>query len=263
MKQVSFSFRQTVFGILKTLVVRAAGNSVNLTYDVDPGIPDQLIGDFLRLQQVIMKLVRNAIEFASPPCVVPNKGHVSLNCRRLALDQSTVTLEVCVSDNGIGISEDKLNMISDAFAQADCSTIRVRAASYIFSSASKLDFLKEAGGVGLGLSISKYLVSLMGGSMWVESVAGEGSKFFFTITSQIGHLSMDATLAKAMPFGNRNILFVDTQYDRTGVVDRIQELRLKSYVIHNPLEVANKTTCSPIDIIFADSFGVVCYSGIF
>jgi osomolarity two-component system sensor histidine kinase NIK1 len=54
--------------------------------------------------------------------------------------------------------------------------------------------------VGLGLSISKYLVSLMGGSMWIESVAGEGGKFFFTIMSQIGHLSMDATLAKTMSF---------------------------------------------------------------
>jgi osomolarity two-component system sensor histidine kinase NIK1 len=84
-----------------------------------------------------MKLVRNAIEFSR----VPNKGHVSLSCRRLALDHPTVTLEVCVSDNGIGIAKDKLNMISDAFAQADCSTIRVRAASYIFSSANKPEFL--------------------------------------------------------------------------------------------------------------------------
>lgn len=137
MKQVSYSFRQAVFGILKTLVVRAAGNNVDLTYDVDPDIPDQLIGDFLRLQQVIMKLVRNGIEFTC----VPNRGHVSLSCRRLALDHSTVTLEVCVSDNGIGIAKDKLNMISDAFAQEDCSTIRVRAASYVFSSVNKPDFL--------------------------------------------------------------------------------------------------------------------------
>jgi osomolarity two-component system sensor histidine kinase NIK1 len=136
MEQVSFSFRQTVFGILKTLVVRAAGNNVDLIYDVDPDIPDQLIGDFLRLQQVITNLVSNAIKFTSP-----GVGHVSLSCRRLALDHSTVTLEVCVSDNGIGIAKDKLNLISDAFAQAGCSTIRVRAASYICSSANNPGFL--------------------------------------------------------------------------------------------------------------------------
>ena len=103
----------------------------------------------------------------------------------------------------------------------------------------------------------------MGGNMWVESVAGEGSKFFFTITSQIGQLSMDATLAKTMPFENRNILFVDTQYDRTGVVDRIQELRLKPFVIHDSLEVADKAACPHIDIIIVDSLSVVCYNVIF
>jgi len=129
MDKVSFSFRQTVVGILKTLVVRAANSNVDLTYGVDPDIPDQLIGDFLRLQQVITNLVSNAIKFIPPP----KKGHVSLSCRCLALDHSTVTLEVCVSDSGIGIAKDKLNLISDAFARADCSMIRVRAAFYICS----------------------------------------------------------------------------------------------------------------------------------
>jgi osomolarity two-component system, sensor histidine kinase NIK1 len=100
----------------------------------------------------------------------------------------------------------------------------------------------------------------MGWSMWVESVVGEGSKFFFTITFQTGQLSMDAILAKMMPFGKRNILFVDTQYDRTGVVDRIQELRLKPYVIHYSLEVADKATCPYIDIIFVDSLSVAGYN---
>ncbi len=84
--------------------------------------------DFLRLQQVLTNLVRNAIVFTS----TGKKGHVSLSCRRLALDHSTVTLEVCVSDNGIGIAKDKLSGISSAFATADCSTIRVRATSYLF-----------------------------------------------------------------------------------------------------------------------------------
>ncbi len=96
----------------------------------------------------------------------------------------------------------------------------------------------------------------MTGSMWVESEAGKGSKFF-TISSQIGQLSMDATLAKMAPFGNQIILFVDTVYDQTGVVDRIQELRLRPYVIYNPLEVADRATCPHIDTIFVDSLSVV------
>jgi osomolarity two-component system sensor histidine kinase NIK1 len=108
LQQDPFSFRQTVFGTLKTLVSRAASNNLDLTYDVDPDIPDQLIGDYLRLRQVITNLVINATKFTPP------RGHVALSCRRLALDDSSVTLEFCVLDTGIGISKDRLNLIFDA-----------------------------------------------------------------------------------------------------------------------------------------------------
>lgn len=123
MEAVSYSLRQTVFGILKTLVVRASQNNLDLTYDVDPDIPDQLIGDSLRLRQVITNLVGNAIKFT--PSKVSRKGHVALSTRLLALDDQSVTLEFCVTDTGIGIAKDKLNLIFDTFCQADGSTTRV------------------------------------------------------------------------------------------------------------------------------------------
>lgn len=123
MEAVSYSLRQTVFGILKTLVVRASQNNLDLTYDVEPDIPDQLIGDSLRLRQVITNLVGNAIKFT--PSKVSRKGHVALSTRLLALDDQSVTLEFCVTDTGIGIAKDKLNLIFDTFAQADGSTTRV------------------------------------------------------------------------------------------------------------------------------------------
>ncbi|OCH92001.1 histidine kinase [Obba rivulosa] len=236
MEQVSYSLRQTVFGILKTLVVRASQNQLDLTYDVDPDIPDQLIGDSLRLRQVITNLVGNAIKFT--PSKVSRKGHVALSCRLLALDDQNVTLEFCVSDTGIGIAKDKLTMIFDTFCQADGSTTR------------------EYGGTGLGLSISKRLVTLMQGNMWVESEVSRGSKFFFTITSQISPTSTEATLSKMQPFANRNILFVDTLYDRTGVMQRILELGLRPYVVHDVSEVADKQTCPHIDTIVVDSLHV-------
>nr|QDK64581.1 histidine kinase Sln1p [Ganoderma lucidum] len=236
MEQVSYSIRQTVFGILKTLVVRASQNQLDLTYDVDPDIPDQLIGDSLRLRQVITNLVGNAIKFT--PSKVSRKGHVALSCRLLAKDDQHVTLEFCVSDTGIGIAKDKLTMIFDTFCQADGSTTR------------------EYGGTGLGLSISKRLVTLMLGNMWVESEVANGSKFFFTITSQISPLSMEATLTKMQPFQKRSILFVDTMFDRTGVVQRVLELGLRPYVVHSVAEVADKTTCPHIDTIVVDSFSV-------
>jgi osomolarity two-component system sensor histidine kinase NIK1 len=123
MEQVSYSVRHTVFGILKTLVVRASQNNLDLTYDMDPEIPDQLIGDSLRLRQVITNLVGNAVKFT--PSKSHCKGHVSLSCRLIAIDENCVTLEFCVSDTGIGIAKDKLNLIFDTFCQADGSTTRV------------------------------------------------------------------------------------------------------------------------------------------
>ena len=124
MEQVSYSLRHTVFGILKTLVVRASQNNLDLTYDVDPDIPDQLIGDSLRLRQVITNLVGNAIKFT--PSKVTRKGHVALSCRLVSIEEGTVKLEFCVMDTGIGIAKDKLNLIFDTFCQADGSTTRVR-----------------------------------------------------------------------------------------------------------------------------------------
>ncbi|KAG1856985.1 hypothetical protein DFJ58DRAFT_783872 [Suillus subalutaceus] len=236
MEAVSYSLRQTVFGILKTLVVRASQNNLDLTYDVDPDIPDQLIGDSLRLRQVITNLVGNAIKFT--PSKVSRKGHVALSTRLLALDDSSVTLEFCVTDTGIGIAKDKLNLIFDTFCQADGSTTR------------------EYGGTGLGLSISKRLVNLMQGNMWVESEVSKGSKFFFTITSQISQSTLEITLQKMQPFHRRAILFVDTLNDTTGVVQRIQELGLRPYVIHDVSEVADKERCPHIDTIVVDSLSM-------
>ncbi|KAF4582712.1 hypothetical protein EYR40_002636 [Pleurotus pulmonarius] len=236
MEAVSYSLRQTVFGILKTLVVRASQNKLDLTYDVEPDIPDQLIGDSLRLRQVITNLVGNAIKFT--PSKASRKGHVALSTRLLALDDQHVTLEFCVMDTGIGIAKDKLNLIFDTFCQADGSTTR------------------EYGGTGLGLSISKRLVSLMQGNMWVESEVSKGSKFYFTITSQISYSSVESTMAKMAPFAKRTIMFMDTLCDKTGVVDRIPELGLRPFVVHQISEVADKDKCPHIDTIIVDSLSM-------
>ncbi|KIJ62480.1 hypothetical protein HYDPIDRAFT_114607 [Hydnomerulius pinastri MD-312] len=233
MEAVSYSLRQTVFGILKTLVVRASQNNLDLTYDVDPDIPDQLIGDSLRLRQVITNLVGNAIKFT--PSKTTKKGHVALSTRLLALDDQSVTLEFCVTDTGIGIAKDKLNLIFDTFCQADGSTTR------------------EYGGTGLGLSISKRLVNLMQGNMWVESEVTKGSRFFFTITSQISQSSVENTLQKVQPFQRRAIMFIDTLGDTTGVVQRIQELGFKAHASRDITEISDKERCPHFDTIVVDS----------
>jgi hypothetical protein len=94
--------------------------------------------------------------------------------------------------------------------------------------------------------------------MWVESELSKGSKFFFTITSQISQSSMEMTLSRMSPFHKRTILFVDTLHDTTGVVNRIEELKLKPYVVREVSEVASKERCPHIDTIVVDSLSVVC-----
>lgn len=97
----------------------------------------------------------------------------------------------------------------------------------------------------------------MQGNMWVESEVSKGSRFFFTITSQISHSTLDATLSKMAPFAKRTILFVDTLFDHTGVVERIKELGLRPYVVHEVNEVSDKEKCPHIDTIAVDSLTVV------
>ncbi|CAK5277952.1 unnamed protein product [Mycena citricolor] len=231
---VAFSVRQTIFDILKTLVGRATQKGLDLILDIAPEIPDALIGDSLRLRQVITNLVGNAIKFT-------RVGYVALSIHFVSMDEDSVTLQFCVLDTGIGIAQDKLNLIFDTFCQADGSTTR---ASDHF----------EYGGTGLGLSISKRLTSLMQGDIWVESELGKGSKFYFTITVETNQQqTIDSMLLKLNPFSKRTILFVDTRGDQSGVEERVSELGLLPVRVQDVSQVADKERCPHIDTIIVDS----------
>ncbi len=93
--------------------------------------------------------------------------------------------------------------------------------------------------------------------MWVESEVSNGSRFFFTINSQISHMSVEATMIKMSPFRGRHILFVDTLDDDTGVAQTIEDLGLKIFHVHGVAEVADKASCPHIDTIVVDSLYVV------
>lgn len=122
MEEIPFSLRGTVFNALKTLAVKANERFLDLVYSVDNVVPDHVVGDSFRLRQVILNLVGNAIKFTE-------SGEVKLQIRQT--DQSRCKeneycFEFSVSDTGIGIQEDKLDLIFDTFCQADGSTTRVR-----------------------------------------------------------------------------------------------------------------------------------------
>ncbi|WVQ62174.1 uncharacterized protein L199_000312 [Kwoniella botswanensis] len=214
MEQIPFSLRLAVFSVLKTLCVKASQNKLDLIFDIDPTIPDQLIGDPLRLRQVITNLIGNAVKFTT-------KGQVALSCRVKGYINNSVGLEFCVADTGIGIKQDKLDVIFDTFAQADGSTTR------------------KYGGTGLGLTISKRLVNLMSGDLWVESEYGAGSRFYFTTVAEMTSTPRDQIIERLAPWSGRNILFIDTLGDETGIATMLAELGLKPIVIHAVSEVYN------------------------
>lgn len=151
-----FLLRSMLGQTLKTLASRASQKGLELVYQVDPTVPDQLVGDPGRLRQVILNLAGNAIKFS-------DRGEIELLVNLLPQQPDNgLLLQVEVRDQGIGISPENQQRIFEPFEQADLSTT------------------KKYGGTGLGLAICKRIVNLLGGDIGLESVPGSGSRFWFT-----------------------------------------------------------------------------------
>lgn len=119
------------------------------------------------------------------------------------------------------LQPDKLDVIFDTFAQADGSTQR------------------QYGGTGLGLSISKKLCALMGGSLWVESVFGKGSRFHFSIRGRVPRVTEELMTQRMAPFKGRKILYLDTHGDETGVEQALEQLMLQPTIVKSTPDIAN------------------------
>jgi PAS domain S-box-containing protein len=157
---VGFDLRDALEDSLRVLAPRADQKSIELACHVKTDVPDGLVGDPLRLRQIIVNLVGNAIKFTE-------HGEVVLGVEVGSRNNSDIQLRFSVTDTGIGIPADKQGVIFEAFSQADSSTTR------------------RYGGTGLGLAISAQLVGLMSGSISVESQPGRGSTFIFTASFEI------------------------------------------------------------------------------
>jgi PAS domain S-box-containing protein len=156
LEETAFSLRPTVAQTVKPLALRAHQKGIELLWSVAPEVPDALVGDPVRLRQVLINLIGNAIKFTEA-------GEVEVCVDRVACDDANAWLHVAVRDTGIGIPEEKRHAVFQAFAQADSSTTR------------------QFGGTGLGLTISMHLVEAMGGHITLESAVGAGSTFHFTV----------------------------------------------------------------------------------
>jgi two-component system, sensor histidine kinase and response regulator len=153
---IPFALRDSLGATVKALGLRAHEKGLELICHIGTEVPDQLVGDALRLRQVLTNLVGNAIKFTE-------RGEVVVRVEGEDAAAASVCLHFSVRDTGIGIAADKQRLIFEAFTQADGSTTR------------------RYGGTGLGLAITSQLVALMGGRLWVESSVGTGSTFHFTV----------------------------------------------------------------------------------
>ncbi len=152
-----FNLDQVLEHLATLLNVPARQKALELVFNVAPEVPCLLVGDALRLEQVLVNLGSNAIKFTE-------QGEIVFTIERLQLSETQATLQFTVRDTGIGMTPAQVSQLFRAFSQADASTTR------------------RYGGTGLGLVISRQLVQMMGGEIWVESTPGKGSTFSFTAT---------------------------------------------------------------------------------
>jgi len=171
LEQTAFDLERLVDSTVETLGIRAHQKGLELLARVMPGVPTALVGDRLRVRQVLLNLIGNAVKFTE-------SGQVMLAVEHDRDSGDPAHLHFSVSDTGIGIAQDKLEDVFSSFTQADSSTTR------------------QYGGSGLGLAIVRRLVALMGGRVWVESELGRGSVFHFTAHFQ---LQTDAPAEKLPP----------------------------------------------------------------
>jgi two-component system sensor histidine kinase/response regulator len=185
LEEIDFDLRITLENASDALAVKAHEKGLELACHIKPDVPTALVGDPVRLRQIVVNLGGNAIKFTE-------KGEVVIRVETEKEEDSSVLLHFMVSDTGIGIPLDKEEKIFEEFAQADGSTTR------------------KYGGTGLGLSISKQLVEMMGGRIWVESEAERGSTFHFTARFGLGRAeTMGVTRVQELDLSGIRVLIVD------------------------------------------------------
>jgi PAS domain S-box-containing protein len=155
LEYIDFDLEQVLQNLADMVLYRANEKNLELVFDIAPDVPLSLVGDPLRLEQVLVNLVNNAVKFT-------DKGHVNVRISLKSSESEKTELLFGVEDTGIGLKEEQVNNLFKAFSQADVSTSR------------------KYGGSGLGLAICKRITQMMGGEIWVESEYGKGSTFYFT-----------------------------------------------------------------------------------
>jgi PAS domain S-box-containing protein len=209
----------------------ASGKGIELSYAFSAAMPQYVLGDFHRIQQILNNLISNAIKFT-------DDGEVWVKVKSLAATDDQVELLFVVEDTGIGIAEEYRQRIFESFSQVDGS------------------YTRRFGGTGLGLAITRQLVELMGGKIWVESTAGQGSRFYFKLRFEPG-LPEDSQLEKHPDYFNisqhyKILLTEDDKVNQLVMSRMLNECGYGVDIAGNGYEAVEMVRKNTYDIILMD-----------
>ena len=196
-ESIEFDINKIYNRLSGTLALRAYKKGLELLWDIDDNVPDVIIGDPVRMQQILVNLIGNAIKFTDDGEIIL---HVEKN--NAFIHENEIELHFSVEDTGIGIQKEKQQKIFEAFEQADGSTTR------------------KYGGTGLGLAITKNIVDMMGGKIWVESNVGKGSIFHFTVRFGLAQ-NPKHFIIKEVKLEGKSTLIIDDNKTNRQILSKI------------------------------------------
>ncbi len=231
-KKENFNIKKLLDEITKTHYFRASEKKLDLFYAFSSNINPYLIGDSFRLQQILNNLINNAVKFTE-------QGSITVEVKGLSATDTMIELQFSVKDTGIGIAPENMDLLFKSFSQVDGSNTR------------------KYGGTGLGLVISKQLVEIMGGRIWVESKKGIGSVFSFVIPFEIGRRTENKiitdTIQQDIMMNNMSVLIVEDDSVNQQVIScMLKEKGCQTDFACNGLEALEAYDKKEYDIILMD-----------
>ncbi|GAB2658648.1 response regulator [Vibrio panuliri] len=232
LEKTDFDLQMSVDNLVQLVAHKCQEKGLELLIDLDPDLPTQLVGDPLRLGQVLLNLTNNAVKFTE-------QGEIVVKAELVSIVDKQVLAQFTVRDTGIGMTQEQISRLFQSFSQADASTTR------------------KYGGTGLGLTISRTLVELMEGEIWVTSETGSGSSFCFTAQFERSNQKSEP-LKAARKLSNISVLIVDDSDTAREILHTLcHTLKIDAALASSAEEALEKITFAqqqsrPFDVVLTD-----------
>lgn len=231
-ENISFNLKELLFNIQSSLKELATANKNYFNLEIDESIPDNLIGDPTKLSQIILNLINNALKFTQ-------NGHVNVIAKLYAEEEDNATVYFEIVDTGIGIPEDKLQSVFESFSQGS------------------IEVNRKYGGTGLGLTIVKKLIELLGGEIKLKSEVGKGSTFTFKLNFKINKEPLEV-IEEAKPYSdkqlqNKSILLIeDNKINQMITRKMLENKAIQCEIIDNGEDAVELLKVKRFDMILMD-----------